>query len=591
MAPNRELKLLIGLRLHSSPNRAILKQTEDFLNEISNLEPGFKIPLHWNFSFYTFLDPEKGKSRVLNNLLIEMKTRIKSRGDAAVPTGFCGAVHPLLCTDELEKELAWCRKNPWLPGAKSEIIMPIYPDLRRELYHGIYSSRGFRILGLPASLKRTLKEGYQFHMKSVPHRAVLFSYALIPLQGYNQILSSVPKSFIIRERVLFILFDITDYEYSGRQNHESGFVATFLDKLSEKFSLSLCSLLDAGLFPEATAADIPEESAAAVGKSGTERGSLETSYADQWAMDCDLFQSEPKSRKQWLFAETIRNKKNKSDSDIRKILDTFSRYGSSKQSCHAMKPAPKGNRILTASMSGSVDLRGRAFDVNFYDGRFSGIISKGKQKLFGMPAKSYITISGKRYLFQTESAFSFQGKGESGLRTILTLRLPPKFETKYETKYETKGQTAKVVVDSYFRDESLDLIIDLLITYPIMKAGTILEKVAPFEIPLFTVRKDERILIHSVYPDRTRYSSLLSGDTPIRVLYGNRFIISKGEISLSIQFIGKYTPRIGFLQFCLRRKGRRYILFANLSGTYTPVDAQYYSEMADNFSFKIGLTP
>ena len=568
------MQLLIGFRLEGSSVPKLCKSTEKILNELTLLETDLKIPVHWNFSLSPLL---KSFNRNLNDLIMEIKTRMKTRNDLPVPAGFRGAIHPLLFADELEKELDWCRENPWLPGFKelfgleSQIIMPIVPDLSRELECGIYSKRGFNCLGLPG-------RGFQPMPVRMPGKrsgngpVTLFTYLLCSCGEYGQLRKTIRKIIVPPEKELFILFETRELE--------SGPVKLLLDALSAGYDLKLCSLRDPGIF---TGADDVEDAI---------EDDSETYGSSTWIREIVL--ADPLTRNRRLSAEDIRNKKKKNNANFRRILNILS--PDQTPLSHVDQPkghkAPGKDRVLIASMMGMVALTGKSFEANFLDGRFSGLSVRSRQVLAGRPASAYLTIEGRKYLFQTESAFSYESSErakETGLRSAFSLQLPE------------ENQKGRLVVDYYFNEESPELFLDFQLRYPKLDPYTVIEEVVPFELPLFELKDREKATIRSVFPDGTRCLNIISRETPLKILYGSYFEITKDGKGCSLHFCGSNSPRIGFLQFSCRPcpPGRKkYIVFVNLNGTYIPVGSGYsgagdfsslYSEKVENFSFKIGL--
>ena len=108
---------------------------EYLLEELLSINSTQSIPIHWNFSSNPYLE---NRNHSIASLITEIKTRISSRNDVIIPTGYRGAVNPLLKLWELKKELSWCIQNPWDSGIKDlfklipDIIIPNVPDLFRK---------------------------------------------------------------------------------------------------------------------------------------------------------------------------------------------------------------------------------------------------------------------------------------------------------------------------------------------------------------------------------------------------------------------------------------------------------------------------
>ena len=85
-----------------------------------------------------------------------------------------GRPHPLLAAEELEKELAWCRRNPWGAGAKALLgqdprhLLPLAADLARERLDGVYGRHGFESVGLAEPLETRRGPVRRLRPRSLP---------------------------------------------------------------------------------------------------------------------------------------------------------------------------------------------------------------------------------------------------------------------------------------------------------------------------------------------------------------------------------------------------------------------------------------
>ena len=97
---NQEIKIHIGMRWNSASLEVTLRETERFLSWLSSISFGNDIPVHWNIPSHPYLEM---RGRNLNDLLIEIKSRIQRRKDVPVSMGYSGGPHSLYNLKELEK--------------------------------------------------------------------------------------------------------------------------------------------------------------------------------------------------------------------------------------------------------------------------------------------------------------------------------------------------------------------------------------------------------------------------------------------------------------------------------------------------------
>ena len=583
----KALNLLIGLRLNGRYDKEMCILLESLLEETVALESGGRFPLHWIFSVSPLLEHTSRPPGCasLDSLLVEIKARCASRGDRVVAAGFRGAVHPLLTADELDKELVWCWSHPAAAGfaelfaSNPAVIMPEYPDPWRELGGAFYSRRGFKALGLPQDparpyrfLRRTngalasgaLASGaLASGALASGARTALFSY--IPLCAadpgeFSRLLRGLAASIPVREKVLFVVLDTASLASGALASGalaSDGFtpvIGRILEALNSRYAVKPASLADPELFETEPACD---------------------------SLDYLPVRADPGRRRQWLKAEPLRRKKARKDSDFRRILETLSADLPRHHSGEDVPAAPE-QRTLDAAMTGEVVLVGERFDASFSNGRLAGISSGGRPLLCAGPAQSYLEIDGKRYDYRTESAFSFQGPEEHGLRAVLTLRLP---------RTSSPEGESRLVVDCFFQESCPDLLIDFRLAYPEFHERERITRIAPYEIPLLEAAAGKSLAVQARYLDREEtklsFPAAAAGEEKLRLLSGSEFIIDTNGKRLFLRFNG--SPRIGLMEFRRSRRGARQLLCANLNGSYRAAGGKLYSGLKESFSFRMGL--
>jgi hypothetical protein len=560
MSRRKPLRLLLGLRLRDPGSPEACRAALAALAQAEGLE--IPLPLHWNLPLAPLA---AAGSRPAAELGARIRARVKAQADAVLPAGFRGAPHPLLQAEELERELAWCRRNPWLPGAKSLLgqepvhLLPLVPDLLREQAGGLYSRRGFLSVGvaLPLQEARRLlfaRRGcYRFLLARAPDRAAVYS-CLLPPPGMDPVrLAGLLDGLGVGQQPLFLLLEL-GAEAAGPR------LEPLVQALAARYDLQALSLARDPLFPEGEAAGEPPYDPAAL----------------MSAFD-PLELNSPRVLEATARAAALRGRRRRrTEADLRAVVEAVAGppRGAARNRERA-RPSPE--QVLIASMAGSVSLDGPRYAATFDDGRFTGLRLDGTQVLAGLPARSYLMVKGKIKELQTESAFSFEREQESGLRSVLKTRLP-------DTDGDIRLQT-----DAYFRDQELEM--DFLLSFPVFPPETVLERLAPFELVLFALGRQEQAQVSSDLGGGLVHRQTLGAEPACRLLYGTRFLLSSlpaggPALTLAARDAGA-GPLV--LPLCVRRERGRCLLLANPLGSYSPAPAAAYSGRTESFSLRVGL--
>ncbi len=560
MPRKKPLRLLLGLRLRDPGSPGACRAALAALAEAESLDS--PLPLHWNLPLAPLA---AAGSRAAAELGTRIKARVKTQADTVLLAGFRGAPHLLLQAEELDREIAWCRRNPWLPGAKSLLgqepahLLPLSPDLLREQACGLYSRRGFVSVGVALPLEQALRllfarRGcYRFLLAQEPGRAAVYS-CLLPPSGIDPArLAGLPDGLEVGQQPLFLLLEL-GAEAAGPR------LTPLVQALAARYELEPLSLSRDPVFP-----------------AGNESGQPPYDPAALLSAFDPLELNSPQVLEGTARAAALRGRRRRrSDADLRAVLDATA--GAPRSAARNRERArPSAEQVLIASMAGLVSLDGPRFAATFDDGRFTGLRQDGTQVLAGLPARSYLVVKGKTQELQTESAFSFEREPESGLRSVLKTRLPG-----------TDGDI-RLQVDAYFRDQELEL--DFALSFPVFPPGTMLEQLAPFELVLFVLGRQEQVQVSSELGDGLAHRQTLAAEPACRLLYGTRFLLSslpaRGlALTLAAGGIGA-SPLVLPLRV-QRERGRR-LLLANPFGSYSPAPAAAFSGRTESFSLRIGL--
>jgi hypothetical protein len=569
MSNGRLLRLHLGLRFATSIDRQVADRAEGFLEEIERLEEESPIPLYWNFPAAPILEKQSRRAAVLIEAITK---RVRSGQDRIIPSGFSAAAHPLLLPEELQRELMWCYRNPWLPALKNlfdarpEVILPVHPDLYSEATEKAYSRQGFTTIGIPVPLYRLSPPSgknrwtelralaaSQYSLRGASSAAKLRPIAWlrpeeVTEEGINTVLAACG-----REDALYLMVDLSDGTPSG-DSAGSGVAQRLLRLLSRHRRTEFHPFSVEPRKPAPDPIDCAElmKFVEPVGRS-PERGT-------------------------WDRIETLRNRKRKSNLQMRDLLQTLAAAETS-----AAIPAPDRSKnrgtdtieITSISMAGSVTLIGVGLQATFSQGRLSNLIDHGRKALPGRPGRSVFTFTNKRELLRTDSAFSFDREGQTGLRSNLSRRL------------DKGGKSVQIILDYYFADERSCLNLDIRACYPPLPPGIITE-VAPLELCLRSFSEDDRLVIEVQAPDREPYRENVAAAPGVIALWGKNLRVKQGSWSVELLASPLQQTQSEQIEFRVEKQpGKSYLLWVNLGGSYLPQPAAKLSTRKLDLSYAI----
>lgn len=579
MSSLRTLHLHLGLRFGTGNDRRIGDQASEFLEEIERLERKNPIPLFWNFPVAPVLEK---RNRRTESLMASIGRRVREGEDRVIPAGFGGAPHPLLLREELRRELLWCYRNPWFPALKDlfdeqpEVILPVYPDLYSEATGGAYSVQGFTTIGIPIALYRL----YPPHGK---HRWT----KLRPLAAAEHRIRGVDTEVKLQPVVVL---------QPGEVRPESIEVLLAACGRADRIFLML------DLSAENPGSDSPEP--ASLNRlfrllSGNRRircqpfstGTRNSSPPTVDPAEMLKFVAPTESygtARAWDQIEKLRQKKRKSNlqmGDLLKTIASVARSTATPRPGQTDREQTDTIEITNIAMAGSVTLIGTGLQATFSQGRLSNLIDHGDKVLPGEPGRSVFTIDNKQVLLKTDSAFSFDREGQSGLRSILS-------------SHVNRGdEGVQVVLDYYFADECGFLALDIAVRYPSLPSGVI-QEATPLELCLCSFSEDDRPEIEVQASGRDPFNHTLPAGPQVFLLAGQRFRLQYGKRDVELQVLPFRKTASGKIEFRVEKKrrlprgttaarGRTLLLWANLGGSYLPQPAANLSTRRLHISYGI----
>ncbi len=573
MPRTKPLRLVIGLRLPDPASEAGRRTADSLLEEAAALLP--HLPLAWNLP----LAPLEGRART--DLAVEIKTRVRSRSDSVLLMGYGGAPHPLLSADELEKELAWCRRNPWGSGARALLgqeprhLLPPAADLAREALDGVYGRHGFQSVGLAKPLAHVLarfaapaRSAYRFVLERRAGRAALYRAWVLAAGGGSGPLGRPDASLLQAAaglaggQPLFLLLEagLNPDGATRPADRREPLLAPLLQALGSRFQPQFLSLEEA--LGEAGEASSTEAEA---------RGADSSLPSDPLPLLAPAA-LEAASRAEALRARSRR----RTDADLRAVLETL---GPSPPQPRAAARLREGRRreepTLIAAMSGLVALQGDSLEATFADGRLSGL-QRAKSLILGAgPADSYLLAGGRRLRLESDSAFSYEQGQDSGLRSVL--------------KTVLDGGEVELVIQACFREGQEDLQLDFRLRFPELSQHLDLQGVVPLELPVFALAHGERASIEGELLGGGSIRATMAAEEGEKLLAGSRLALRKAGGGPALVLSSGSPSGVLVLGVRVIRFRRGLHLLASPYGARFSAPAGLYSGRTLSFSLRLGL--
>jgi hypothetical protein len=564
MSTVRPLHLHLGLRFGIGHARQICNSAEGFLEEIEGLEKEGPIPLYWNFPVAPVLEKQ---SRRTTNLVATIRRRIENGQDRVIPSGFTAAPHTLLLPEELQRELLWCYRNPWFPAltklfhVQPEAILPSYPDLLSEAVGNAYSRQGFATIGVPIPLYRfspapgknrwtqlRALATSDYSIRGEKSDAKLRPIAVLHPAEVRQEAIDVLLSACGKTDTLYVMLDLTG------DSAETAVVQKLFRLLSRHRRIEFQPF------------------------SGGTRKSTPTRVDPAELMKFVEPVDRCPENRIWEQIEKLRHKKRKSNLQMRELLNTLAAAvppSTTVRGGHSSNKETDTIEITNISMAGSVTLIGVGLQATFNEGRLSNLIDHGKKVLPGEPGRSVLAFGNKREYLQTDSAFSFDREGQTGMRSILSSRIGK------------ERKTVQIILDYYFADEHSCLNLDITARYPSFPPGIVAET-TPLELCVCSFSEDERLTIEVESPNHESYRQIVAPGPGVLLLWGKRFRLQHGNWSVELQGAPLQKTRSGQIEFRVeKQRGSAYLLWANLGGSYLPQPAANLSARQLNLSYGI----
>lgn len=521
-------------------------------------DPRGAVSVHWNLPVRPLSDGDYPSTVPALTALAE---RVAHGTDCVVPMGYCGALHPLLVREELEREITWMRESPWRDADRDlqlpppTVIMPWGSDLYRESTAAFLRSAG--LVWYTGTVEA--RKGRYLRFEGAAG-ASLIPVVTATASGARAVYRRV-KAAAQHGRPLVVFAELR-----GPAD------VAALDSVAE-------ALLRAS--KRGPAVEWPS-----LGDCLAEAG--ETRKPDQ-ALAVD-----PSHRASWIQAWRLRRADAAREDRIRSILGRFAPQQCGAPSAQPPESVQKEERIVIASMLGTAELAEDNASASFAEGRLTAVAGPAGEYPLPTPVRSYLTVeTGRRvadYPFQTNSAFSYEAPGIRGLQESLSARVPG------------QESPSTVSLEYFYVDGFSCLLVNALIRHAGDTDDARVCSYAPFEIPLFSLVRGDRVVATSLYPDGSSASLDLDARERTAELAGTGFFFAPAITHLP-PTVDRTEPPYLMLAFpdsgesCtdilpvrVTRQGRGWVLHANPRGSYRPFARSAVAGTEERFSMMITVT-
>jgi hypothetical protein len=560
MGRHRNARVVVLVRILRSEPTALGAIVEQALAAMGPLQSeAFEtLSIHWNLPLRPLFDANHPPTEPG---LSALAARISDGRDHVVPMGYCGALHPLLVREELEREITWMQDSPWhdaepeLHLPTSTVIMPWGSDLHRESTATLLRDAGL------VWFTGTLGEQKDKYLRFEGAAGTLLAPMVVAQAAGARGIYRKVRAAAKQRRPLIVLTELRDTDdVVVLESVASALIRTAKRGTDVDWpSLTDC-LSEAG----------------------------EAGEADH-ALPAD-----PSHRASWIEAWRLRRAGEDREERIRSILRRFAPQRCGQCETEPQESTEREERIVIASMLGTAWLAEDNASASFAEGRLNAIAGPAGEYSFPMPVRSYMTVeSGRRAVenvFQTDSAFSYEAPRIRGLQESLSSRA---------VGQEERGT---VSLEYFYIDGFSCLLVNVALRHGGNPGEAPVLTYAPFEIPLFPLFRGDHVVATSLYPDGSSASLTLDSRERTAELAGTGFFFSPAIAGLPVTVDRTEPPYLmiafpdsresctDILPVQIRRHERGWVLYANPRGSYRPFRRSALAGTQERFSMMLTVT-
>jgi hypothetical protein len=502
-------------------------------------------PVCWNLP----CPPAARRGRPGGAVLATVAGRLAGGRDTLCAMGFSGACQPLLSLDELDRELSWCRRNPWgtglaeLMGTPPRVLLPRLPDLRRPAALQACARNGFSRLGVGLDCG--------FRTWNAGSGVQAFSSWRLAAAGFEP-----GRRPPLPRGDLFLVLD--------------------LDGLASPQALEV--LLDAVVAPLLPfAAPFPAADSPAPGADAKVPAADPPQPASCPDLAWTLFPS-PVARQRLLLAAPLSRKRRKKAEEYQRLLAILSPGGVEGLPADGSTEAEEPRvRLPVAHMLGEVTLAGSGFDVKLSGGRLLGL-TRGSAPLVPLRrAVSSLRVAGRTHAYRTRGSFSFETQTGTGLREELSAEGPG-------------DQRSALSVEYSFEDSSPLLCIRAEAAWPRLGPAEIIEECVPLSFVVREVRGASAAVLAEAPDGSTAEFTVREGEGWVAVPGVRQVVRLEGGDRLVLSWADADARRWGLPFFRVSRcLGRRRGLEVNPFGTTPGTAGSLLGGRSESFRLLLGV--
>ena len=230
-------------------------------------------------------------------------------------------------------------------------------------------------------------------------------------------------------------------------------------------------------------------------------------------------------------------------------------------------------RALVANMQGVTDFQEGSLKVRFQGGRLIRIEDSARKEILCNGAESSLTWNGKKHVFVTNSAFSFEGDFSWGLRQSLVL------------EHEDFSSAGRLILDFFFVEESREFFVAATIRWPRFKAPVTIERWAPLRLEFVGPGASEVLTTRSLWPNGSSRDEIHRKSPGKGILCGTDFVFGLGTSGLVLGFPQNQLPRPHYLPWSLKSSWLGTRLFLNPEGGDSPRPSGDFDGIEEHFHF------
>ncbi len=521
-------------------------------------------PVTWSFSAVGVAEDDPRRRERIQR---RFQLRQQQAGDEIAPIGYAGAPNVYLGLRELQLELDWAVLNPWdtgldtLFGGEKRIYIPAAADMRRVDAKRIYGERAD--IWVSGYLPRTARSG---------SRLICYERG----QAY-----ALPLIFLTPEWRAEIVARRKDpgsellKQLRRQLRRQSYAVSMLVIETDEQLEMlrSFLTLMDSDSPRRRPGELVPLQTA-------LEYRVAETGPQCRIGMPPD----DPEWLTRVLAAAERRAAAAEEEEYSRTVLRLLGGYGPVPSSWAHRQTVRDTALSVGASMLGHAAISEGKCTAELENGRLSAFSYRGENLLAPGAIELKLSIDGRLYELEPESAVSFEIGNARGLRAILSLRHP-----------SIGADPLRAWIDYFFVEASPHLVLELGFDWPrLTGSGSLpLRGSRLLTMPIARLGTDDALGIAAYYPDGSGYRLTLHGGDELGTdsVCGWSFLFRHGGKNLGITFLDPVSKPTLCCPLAVSADSRETDVLLTLGPSYDALDPHLLSSTRERRTILLSPSP